>query len=53
LQKKNLKDFSVVEKIVEDKMVKGKKIYLAKYDGYSDKFNIWLTEEQLEKIMQE
>ncbi len=51
LQKTDLKDFSVVEKIVEERKVKGKKLYLIKYDGYSDKFNEWLTEEQLEKIM--
>ena len=51
LQKTDLKDFSVVEKIVEERKVKGKKLYLIKYDGYSEKFNEWLTEEQLEKIM--
>jgi hypothetical protein len=50
LQKTNLKDFSVVEKIIGEKTVKGKKMYLVKYDGYSDKFNEYLTKEQLDRI---
>jgi hypothetical protein len=45
-----LKDFAVVEKILQEKKVRGKKMYLVKYDGYSGKFNAWLTEEQLERI---
>jgi hypothetical protein len=34
-----LKDFAVVEKIIEEEKVKGKKMYLVKYDGYDDSFN--------------
>jgi len=50
LQKTNLKDFSVVEKILGEKTVKGKKMYLVKYDGYPDKFNEYLDETQLERV---
>jgi hypothetical protein len=51
LQKTDLKDFAVVEKILEKKKVKGKKMFLVKYDGYSDKFNEYLTTKQLEDIL--
>jgi hypothetical protein len=50
LQPTALKDFAIVEKIVQRKTVKGKKLYLVKYDGYDDKFNEWLTQSQLDLI---
>ena len=50
LQQTELKDFAVVEKVLKTKTVKGKKMYLVKYDGYDDKFNEWLNQNQLDKI---
>jgi hypothetical protein len=50
LQSTALQDFAVVEKILETKTVKRKKMYLVKYDGYDNKFNEWLTKEQLDRI---
>ena len=50
LQKTSLKDFALIDKIIKTKQVKGEKHYLVKYDGYGDKFNEWLTEEQLHKL---
>ena len=50
LQKINLKDFAVVEKVLKTKKVKGVKMYLVKYDGYDDKFNEWITGEKLDVI---
>jgi len=50
MQKTKLKDFSVVEKVLQEKRVKGKKMYLVHYDGYSDKFDEWISEEQLRNI---
>jgi len=51
MQKTDLKDFSVVEKILQEKKVKGKMMYLVKYSGYPEKFNSWLTAEQLERFI--
>ena len=50
LQKTDLKDFSVIEKIIRKKKVNGKYEYLVKWDGYPEKFNSWITEEKLERI---
>ena len=50
LQKTDLKDFSVIEKIIRKKKVNGKYEYLVKWDGYPEKFNSWISEEQLERI---
>jgi hypothetical protein len=50
LQKTNLKDFSVVEKIIGEKTIKGKKTCLVKYDGHPDKFNDYVSQEQLNRI---
>ena len=50
IQSTNLKDFAVVEKIIKTKTEKGKKLYYVKYDGYDDKFNEWLTQQQLDRI---
>jgi hypothetical protein len=50
MQPTQLKDFAVVEKILQTKTVKGKKMYLVKYDGYDNKFNEWLNQSQLDKI---
>jgi hypothetical protein len=50
LQPTALKDFAVVEKILQTKTVKGKKMYFVKYDGYDSKFNEWLNQNQLDNI---
>jgi len=50
LQPTQLKDFAIVEKIVDSKTVRGKKMYLVKYDGYDDKFNDWIDQRQLDLI---
>jgi len=50
LQKTDLKDFAIIEKIIEKKKVKGKWKYLVKWDGYSDKFNAWIDEKQVEDL---
>jgi hypothetical protein len=50
LLKTDLKDFAVIEKIISKKKVNGKYKYLVKWDGYPDKFNTWITEEQMETI---
>ena len=50
LQKTDLKDFSVIDKIIRKKKVNGKYEYLVKWDGYPEKFNSWISEEQLEQI---
>jgi hypothetical protein len=49
LQKTLLKDFSMIEKVIRTKTVKGVKMYYVKYDGYDDKFNEWVNEEQVDK----
>jgi len=50
LQKTELKDYALVEKVLDEKKVKRKMMYLVKYRGYSDKFNEWINGEQLEKL---
>jgi hypothetical protein len=50
MQSTNLKDFALVEKILDRKTVKRKKFYLVKYDGYGEKFNEWISEQQLEQL---
>jgi hypothetical protein len=50
LQKTDLKDYALVEKVMNERKVRGKKEYLVKYRGYPDKFNEWISEEQLEKL---
>ena len=50
MQKTDLKDFAVVDNIIEEKKVKGKKMFLVKYDGYDDSFNQWIDGERLEMI---
>jgi hypothetical protein len=50
MQSTELQDFAIVEKILDTKTVKRKKMYLVKYDGYGDKFNEWISEHQLEQL---
>jgi hypothetical protein len=50
LQKTNLKDFAIVEKIIKERKIKGKKMYFVKYDGYPEKFNEWISQKRLEDI---
>jgi hypothetical protein len=50
LQKTELKDYALVEKVLDEKKSKGRKLYFVKYRGYPDKFNEWISEEQLEKL---
>jgi len=42
VQKTELKDYTMIEDIVKTRMKNGKKEYLVKYDGYSEKFNEWV-----------
>jgi len=41
------KDFFLVEKILKEKKVKGKKFYLVKFLYYSSKFNQWVPAENI------
>jgi hypothetical protein len=50
LQKTNLKDFSLIEKIYRTKKQNGKKLYYVKYKGYDTKFNEWVGEDQVENF---
>jgi hypothetical protein len=50
LQKTDLKDYAIIEKVLETKKIKGKKMSYVKYDGYSEKFNEWIDEKQLSNI---
>jgi len=47
LQKTDLKDFTMIEKKIKSRIVKGVKQYYVKYDGYSEKFNEWIDEDKL------
>jgi len=47
LQKTELKDYSMIEDKIKSRVRDGKKEYLVKYDGYSDKFNEWLPENKV------
>jgi hypothetical protein len=49
LQKTNLKDYAMIEKVIRTKKVNGVKKYYVKYDGYDDKFNEWIDEDRLDK----
>lgn len=49
LQKTDLKDFAMIEKVIRTKTVNGKKKYYVKYDGYDDKFNEWVDEDKVDK----
>lgn len=46
MQKTDLQDFALVEKVLEKK---GNKV-LVKYVGYGEKFNEWISKNQLEKL---
>jgi hypothetical protein len=50
LQKTELKDYAIVEKVLQTKTVKVVKKYFVKYRGYSDKFNEFIDANQLEKL---
>jgi len=50
LQKTDLKDYAIVEKVLQEKKGKGKRMFLVKYRGYDNKFNEWISEEQLERL---
>ena len=50
LQPTDLKDFELIDKILQKKKVKGKQMYYVKYDGYDDKFNEWIDGTQLELL---
>jgi hypothetical protein len=50
LQKTDLKDFAVVEKVLKTKKVNGVKMYFVQYDGYGPEFNEWLNEKQLNDL---
>lgn len=49
LLKTDLKDYAMIEKRIKTRTVKGVKQYYVKYDGYSDKFNEWINEDQVDK----
>lgn len=49
LQKTELKDFAMIEKVIRTKIVNGVKKYFVKYDGYDDKFNEWVNEDKIDK----
>ena len=44
-----MRDFAVIEKVLEEKTVRGKKQYLVKYEGYPPKFNEWISAAQMRK----
>jgi hypothetical protein len=46
LQKTALEDFFLVEKILQTKIIKGKKKAFVKWVGYDDKFNSWIDYDQ-------
>lgn len=50
LQPTDLKDFALIDKILQKKKIKGKQMYYVKYDGYDDKFNEWIDGKQLELL---
>jgi len=50
LQKTDLKDYAIVEKVLREKTVRGQKMYLVKYRGYDNRFNEYITEEQLLRL---
>jgi hypothetical protein len=50
LQKTKLKDTLLVESILKEKSVKGKKQYYVKFLGLSNKFNKWLSAEDLKEL---
>jgi hypothetical protein len=39
----------MTEKVIRTKKVNRKKMYFVKYDGYNDKFNEWVDENQVDK----
>jgi len=51
LQKTNLQDYAVIDKIIKSKKVNGKKMFYVKFDGYDDKFNEWLDENQIQDLI--
>ena len=51
LQKTKIPDYFLIEKIVDEKKVGKKKMYLVKYKGYSDKHNSWLPANQVTDIL--
>ena len=49
LQKTDLKDYAMIEKVIRTKKVNGNKMYYVKYDGYDNKFNEWFSEGKIDK----
>ena len=49
LQKTQLKDFAMIEKVIRTKVVNGIKKYFVKYDGYDERYNEWVNEDKIEK----
>lgn len=50
LQKTDLQDFALIEKIIRNKKVGNRREYYVKYVGYDDKFNEWISEDKLQDL---
>jgi hypothetical protein len=50
MQLTKLKDFAVIDKILQTKKIKGVKMFYVHYDGYDDKFDEWIDENKLEAM---
>jgi hypothetical protein len=50
LQKTDLQDFALIEKIIRNKKVGNRIEYFVKYVGYDDKFNEWISEDKLQDL---
>lgn len=50
LQKTNKPEFYEIEEVLDKRKIKGKTYYLVKYLGYDNKYNEWVSEENLKNI---
>ena len=50
LVSKGLRDFWKVEKLIRERKTNKKVEYLVKWEGYTDKFNSWVSEKDIKKI---
>lgn len=50
LQKTEMNDVFLIEKVIRKKTVKGKTEYLVKWLGYGDEFNSWVDEDQVKNF---